>query len=926
LRFVLTAVGLFLFIVAGAGAQAAPDQAPAAVAVMDFDNRSPSGQWPWLGRGLADMIVTDLSASGRLVILEREKLNDILRELDLGATGLVDPATASHVGRLARVDWVLYGSFLKKADALKIEAHLLDLRTQKLLRVEWVKGSADEVFKLEKALVRRILDRLHVRLTDEERRSLEYVPTDSIPAFEHYSQSLAHFDEGRWHEALLECRLAVRADGGFLKAAARLAAVYRQLGEPEHAVVEYRKLIEADRENVLPESVYYKMGRVLEDDMHDAAGALAAYEKLLARYPAYDGPHEFHSIGTFASPEGRKAKSTVAAHALRLRAIERVALIHERQGNEFEAARRYSQIVSFLWRQGVPYAAGGDITWGDLRDRVLRKYGPMYWRFVRENRDAGLCPPYGLSLIPEEGRSFGGDIPPRQVVRPPEMPAGAFRPRATASATAVCLAPLGKEIAELTISVDCETIGPEDQQHAAYIGWTEKGAGGRSGRETFDIGTGWQTAHFEMPPGVRAARIGAAGVPRWKANVTLRPWRPDADTAPETGPEIGFFGVDCYPELKAVFIDGEGWPEKYKYQPGATYRMAAGDHVVEVLWPGGERASKKFRLTPGDQMTMFFITKEIVVSRQTLPARGTNTFLLADRNGRLWLLWDHAFETHIGAQPSQESDLFCANSIDGVSWSVPRRLSVSSPALDARPILQQDSGGTYWLVWFSSRDPEDTSWFWIASSEDGSKWSFPRKVILPNVWKGSWGATHVPVFAFAIDERNAFFLAAAGCLFRSENSHEWTEFAKTPYEHKGDDKTWRRTAYSLVHDDDGRMALLGQSFGSKRPAALFRPGNATGWEKRGSPVGMIRVDSGCLVSDIDGRIAAVFMAKRGVVLKSYDDAHGWSEGIRIEPHSSVTMRPTLARRPDGRFVVACNSNDGIVALVCNIPPFEPEKQ
>jgi len=51
---------------------AANQQQPAVVktmAVMNFDNRSSTGQWQWLGKGLADMIITDLSASERLMFL-----------------------------------------------------------------------------------------------------------------------------------------------------------------------------------------------------------------------------------------------------------------------------------------------------------------------------------------------------------------------------------------------------------------------------------------------------------------------------------------------------------------------------------------------------------------------------------------------------------------------------------------------------------------------------------------------------------------------------------------------------------------------------------------------------------------------------------------------------------------------------------------
>ena len=51
------------------------------LSVMNFDNRNASGQWQWLSKGLADMIITDLSASERLMIVGRERLDEIVSGL-----------------------------------------------------------------------------------------------------------------------------------------------------------------------------------------------------------------------------------------------------------------------------------------------------------------------------------------------------------------------------------------------------------------------------------------------------------------------------------------------------------------------------------------------------------------------------------------------------------------------------------------------------------------------------------------------------------------------------------------------------------------------------------------------------------------------------------------------------------------------------
>jgi TolB-like protein len=126
------------------------------IAVMNFDNRSSSKEWQWLSKGLADMLITDLSASERLSIVERERLSEIVAELKLVKTGVVDSSIADQVGRIAKVDWVLFGSFIKQGNHLKIEGHILNLSTEKIMRVEWVEGPSDDVLKLEKQLEKNI--------------------------------------------------------------------------------------------------------------------------------------------------------------------------------------------------------------------------------------------------------------------------------------------------------------------------------------------------------------------------------------------------------------------------------------------------------------------------------------------------------------------------------------------------------------------------------------------------------------------------------------------------------------------------------------------------------------------------------------------------------------------------------------------------
>ncbi|MCS7311336.1 MAG: hypothetical protein NZ742_00235 [Acidobacteria bacterium] len=87
------------------------------VAVLDFENNVPHVWWYWdtqrLGRAAADEIVTQLVRSGKFSVIERDKLELVLKEQALSASGAIDPRTAVRLGKLLGVQLILTGSITK---------------------------------------------------------------------------------------------------------------------------------------------------------------------------------------------------------------------------------------------------------------------------------------------------------------------------------------------------------------------------------------------------------------------------------------------------------------------------------------------------------------------------------------------------------------------------------------------------------------------------------------------------------------------------------------------------------------------------------------------------------------------------------------------------------------------------------------------
>jgi curli biogenesis system outer membrane secretion channel CsgG len=84
------------------------------VAVFAFEDKT-DHQWHWwsgqpVGQGMADMLVTELVKSGKYRVIERQALEKVMEEQQLGMSGAVTPQSAAQVGQLLGVELAIIGS------------------------------------------------------------------------------------------------------------------------------------------------------------------------------------------------------------------------------------------------------------------------------------------------------------------------------------------------------------------------------------------------------------------------------------------------------------------------------------------------------------------------------------------------------------------------------------------------------------------------------------------------------------------------------------------------------------------------------------------------------------------------------------------------------------------------------------------------
>ena len=121
------------------------------LAVLYFENQGNPDLEP-LKVGLSQMLITDLTGTDGITVVERSQLQAILDELELGHSGVADPATAARVGELLGSKWMLLGSYFELMGTLRIDARLVRVETGEIVHAFGVNDTTASFMQMEKSL------------------------------------------------------------------------------------------------------------------------------------------------------------------------------------------------------------------------------------------------------------------------------------------------------------------------------------------------------------------------------------------------------------------------------------------------------------------------------------------------------------------------------------------------------------------------------------------------------------------------------------------------------------------------------------------------------------------------------------------------------------------------------------------------------
>ena len=181
-------VALSFFLICAPIAAAAPSggEQHLSVAVLDFESENPKIKAT--AKHVTELLITRLSTHPNLVLVERQRLTEVLSEIELGISGTVRPDTAATIGRLIGAKALVTGRVFSSGDDLVVVARMIGTETGRAYSESATLPANEPPSRFAEILAEKLMSPL-----PERRNTLVSPP----PAPDDRIQRLARMTEGK---------------------------------------------------------------------------------------------------------------------------------------------------------------------------------------------------------------------------------------------------------------------------------------------------------------------------------------------------------------------------------------------------------------------------------------------------------------------------------------------------------------------------------------------------------------------------------------------------------------------------------------------------------------------------------------------------------------------------------------------------------
>ena len=280
------------------------------IAVLPFENLSSDKENAYFTDGVQDEILTDLAKIADVKVISRASVMQY-------KTGVA--RNLRKIGEELGVAHVVEGSVQRTANKVRVNAQLIDVRTDAHLWAQTYDRDLADVFAIQSEIAKEIADQLQAKLSPNEKKAIEQPPTTDLAAFDLYSRAksllltagITVTTEPDVRKAIELLDEAVKRDPSFFDAYCQLAYTHEQLyavsgfdHTPARLALAEAAVQAATRLRPDAAETHLARAQYLYYGLRDYAGALAELE--IARRALPNDPRLFELTGYILRRRGQQ--------------------------------------------------------------------------------------------------------------------------------------------------------------------------------------------------------------------------------------------------------------------------------------------------------------------------------------------------------------------------------------------------------------------------------------------------------------------------------------------------------------------------------------------------------------------------------------------------------------------------------------------
>ena len=202
------------------------------IAIMEFDRAATKKEYyenlGYITAGLQFFFNSDFEKISSIRVVDRNKIDHLLREKELVQAGFIDKSTAIEVGKIMGAHYMIFGMIQQESHKhCTMGVQVINVETSEHVLSASVEGKP-EFFKMREDLVKEIANKLDLKLDRQTEKAIKDSGTESNEAATLYSKGVFYMCEYDYGKAYEYFKKAYEADNNFKDAKEKMD-LYRPL-------------------------------------------------------------------------------------------------------------------------------------------------------------------------------------------------------------------------------------------------------------------------------------------------------------------------------------------------------------------------------------------------------------------------------------------------------------------------------------------------------------------------------------------------------------------------------------------------------------------------------------------------------------------------------------------------------------------------